>query len=187
MFGSKRLLLAAVVAALSLPASALAELVVSVPFSQKNPSLPHPAYEGAHITLKAYVRDAGCGNGYFFTWDVNRGNPNNANDPYGDDWRGSASREGNSNTVRFISRTFLVPNVDRDTPYNINVRVTNRCNNQQFFATFRLFIYNWRPSNDPRNWTRDQLEIIAAVAGQESMWYLHRKLQEIREANTNRM
>ena len=176
----KRLWLLAAVAGLAMPATALAETVVVMPFSQKNTSLPHPAHEGAHMTLKAYVRDAACNNGYFFSWDVNR------NGNYDDDWRGSTTRDGN-NTLWEITRTYLVPAVDRDTSYNINVRVTNRCNNENFFGTFRLFIYDWRPSNDPRDWTREQLEIMGSMAANESLWYLHRSVNNRNERNTNRM
>ena len=177
---SKRILLAIALTGVSLPGIALAEQVMPMPFSQKTPALPHPAHEGARITLKAMVRDAGCGSGYDFTWNTNR------NDTYNDDWTGRAGREGHSNSVRHITRTFTVPDVDEDTSYNIDVRVVSRCNGEEFFGTFRLFIFDWRPSADPRNWTREQLEIMASMAAQESMWYLHRQLRDIREQG-NRM
>ncbi|MCB9547572.1 MAG: PKD domain-containing protein [Myxococcales bacterium] len=115
------------------------------------------------------MRNAQCAN-YDVWWDVNR------NDNYDDDWRKRATREGNSLTVRDIGRTFLVPDVDGDTSYNINVRVRNLCNNQDKFGTFRLFVYDWRPSNDPVQWSNDQIAIMSQMAIQESLWYLHRQL-----------
>ena len=48
------------------------EAVVVVPYSQRDPLLPHPAHSNAPITLKAIVRGATCDAGYDVTWDVNR-------------------------------------------------------------------------------------------------------------------
>ena len=45
--------------------------VIVVPFSQQNLQLPHPAHEGAPITLKAIIRNARCGT-YQIQWDINR-------------------------------------------------------------------------------------------------------------------
>ena len=61
------------------PAAAQNEVVVPVPYSQKNPDIPHPIHKGAYTTLKAYVRDTSCGT-YTVTWDVNR------NGNFDDDW-----------------------------------------------------------------------------------------------------
>ena len=161
------------------PSVALAERVLVVPFSQKNISLPHPAHEGAYITLKAYVRDADCNSGYDVVWDANRdGN-------YADDRSRRINRDRATNTVWEIGRTYIVPNVDRDTSMNFNVRVVDRCDNAEFFGTYKLFVYDFRPSNDPRNWTREQLDIMTAMAAQETMWFLHRTANGRSGVNTS--
>ena len=144
--------------------------VIVVVASQKNPTLPHPAHEQARITLKAMVRNATCaqGGGYQVWWDVDRdGN-------YDEETRRDYTRNGSTLNVQEIGRNFLVPAVDRDTQMNVNVRVRNRCNGQDKFGTFRLFVYDFTPSADPRNWTAEQLEIMTQVAVKESLWYLHR-------------
>lgn len=150
--------------------------IVVVPYSQRNPQLPHPAHEQARITLKAVVRNATCANanGYTVWWDANR------NGNYDDDHAASYTRDGNL-TLWDIGRTFLVPNVDRDTSLNINVRVRNNClgvndPNRDKFGTFRLFVYDFTPATDVRNWTAEQLEIMAAMGVQESLWYVHRSV-----------
>ena len=139
--------------------------VIVVPFSQQNPQLPHPAYEGAPITLKAIIRNAQC-NSYRIHWDINRdGN-------YDNDYSFDASRHDNTMTVRDIGRGFVVPSVDRDKPLNINVRARSNCGGGDKFGTFKIFVYNFgedgqgaeRLSRDPRQWTDEQFEILVSMA-----------------------
>ena len=150
-------------------ASAENDQLIIVPFSQQNSQLPHPAHEGAPITLKAIIRNAQCGS-YEIRWDINR------NSNFNDDVAFTASREGTSQTVRDIGRGFVVPNVDRDKPFNINVRARSNCGGGDKFGTYKLFVYDFTPSNDPRNWTSEQLEILTSMAIQESLWHTHRKM-----------
>jgi hypothetical protein len=166
---------------LSLMPSAWAEeetdQVIIVPFSQQNPQLPHPAHEGAPITLKAIVRNAQCGE-YRFVWDVNR----NGNF---DDEEFVSSRNGTTRTVYDIGRTFVVPYVDRDRPLNINVKVTPTCGGSDKYGTFKLFVYNFGEngqgnenlSRNPRNWTNEQFEILVTMAIQEALWHTHRYMK----------
>ncbi len=140
--------------------------IVVVPDAPKNPRLPHPVYEGARITLKAMLRNANCNSGYSVRWDVDR------DGEYNDDTERVVTRVGSS--VYDIGRTFTVPTVGGDTSLPINVRVVNRCNGAQSFATYRLFVYDWAPSNDPRQWTAEQIEIMGKVALGEALWYMHR-------------
>lgn len=179
------LLVAGVLTAMSLPGTVWSQVeneqdrVLLVPFSQRNPTLPHPAHEQARITLKGIVRNATCAAGYDVSWDVNRdGN-------YDNDFSRFVTIEGQSQSVRDIGRTFLVPNVDGDTRMNINVRVRSRCNvpERDKFATYRLFVYDFTPSNDPANWTAEQLEIMSLMSVQEAMWYLHRTMSSISRSN----
>ena len=95
-------------------ANAENDQVIVVPFSQQNIRLPHPAHEGAPITLKAIIRNAQCGS-YEIRWDINQ------NGSYDDDYSFTANRDNNTRTVRDIGRAFVVPYVDRDKPMNINV------------------------------------------------------------------
>lgn len=167
-------------------ASAQAEVdqVMVVPYSQRNIQLPHPAHEGAQITLKAIVRNAQCAT-YHVWWNVNRNQLANGSENYDDDYRRIVTRENTSMTVRDIGRTFLVPDVAGDTALNINVRVRNTCNNTEKFGTFRLFVYDWRPANDPVAWTDDQIGIMSQMAIQETLWYLHRALGSFAGNNVN--
>jgi hypothetical protein len=167
-------------------ASAQAEVdqVMVVPYSQRNIQLPHPAHEGAQITLKAIVRNAQCAT-YHVWWNVNRNQLANGSENYDDDYRRVVTRENTSMTVRDIGRTFLVPDVAGDTALNINVRVRNTCNNTEKFGTFRLFVYDWRPANDPVAWTDDQIGVMSQMAIQETLWYLHRALGSFAGNNVN--
>lgn len=151
--------------------------VIVVPFSQQNPQLPHPAHEGAPITLKAIIRNAQCGS-YAIHWDINQ------NGNYDDDYGFTASRNGTTLTVRDIGRSFVVPYVDRDKPMNINVRARSNCGGGDKFGTFKLFVYNFgengngseRLSSDPRQWSDEQLEILVSMAIQENLWHTHRAM-----------
>lgn len=183
----KGLMLLAAMAGLLAPGIASAQVpeinqVIIVPFSQSNLALPHPAHEGAHMTLKGIVRNAQCSQ-YDVTWDVNR------NGRFNDDHTRRVSREGNSLTVRDIGRTFRVPNVPRDTSFNINVQVVPvglACVGQlPKFGTFRLFVYDFRLSNDPVAWTENQFQIAGQMALQETMWWMHRSLNVIRNRDRN--
>ena len=152
--------------------------VIVVPYSQQNTQLPHPAHEGAPITLKAIIRNATCSS-YVIRWDVNR------NGNYDDDYAFTAQRDNTTRSVRDIGRGFVVPYVDRDKPLNINVRARSNCNGTDKFGTFRLFVYNFgengqgaeRLSSDPRQWTNEQLEILVSMAIQENLWHTHRDMR----------
>lgn len=177
------LLIAGALAAMVLPGTAWSQVeneqnrIMLIPFSQTNTTLPHPAHEQARITLKGIIRNANCG-AYDVMWDANR-------DGQWNDFNRRVGRDAATNSVRDIGRSFQVPNVDRDQRMNINVRVTNTCNNEQKFATYRLFVYDFTPSNDPRNWTDEQIEIMALMGVQESLWYQHRILGG--RSNTNHL
>ena len=147
--------------------------IIVVPFAQQNPALPHPAHEGARVTLKAILRNAACAGGYRIHWDI--------------DADGNFDEETlrlvtpTSGTVLDIGRTFEVPNVDRDSRLPISVRVRNTCTNTDAFATYRMFVYDFTANADPRNWTNDQVAIMGQMAVQESLWWMHR--QQANRAN----
>ena len=150
--------------------------VKPIPYSQVDPTLPHPAHEQARITLKAMIRRANCGS-YQVWWDTDRdGN-------YDEEHRRDVGRNGEANAVLDIGRNFVVPSVAEDTSYNINVRVRNTCTQEDKFATFRLFVYDFQPSDDPRNWTDEQLDIMTQMAIQESLWHIHRTVGSIQRSN----
>ena len=151
--------------------------LIVVPFSQQNPQLPHPAHEGAPITLKAIIRNAQCGS-YTISWDINQ------NGNFDDEQTFSASREGTTTTVRDIGRGFVVPNVDRDKPLNINVRARSDCGHGDKFGTYKLFVYDFTPSPDPRNWSDEQFEILVSMAIQENLWHTHRHMSSFSGRNS---
>ena len=154
-----------------LPTKAIAQsdVVVPVPYSPKSPTVPHPVHEGAPTTLKAYVRNATCGT-YTITWDTNLDGAYN-------DQSFNVGRDA-SNTLWDIGRTFRVPMVDAERTINVSVQVRNTCTGGLTFGTYRMFIYNWVPSNDPRAWTAEQMELLQVSAVEENMWYLHRQLTD---------
>ncbi|MCK6570856.1 PKD domain-containing protein [Myxococcota bacterium] len=158
----------AFVGAMATAAPAAAETVVIVPYAQQNKDLPHPAHSGAPITLKAIVRGLTCDQGYDVTWDVNLDRQYTAAD-------GTVRYGRTQNTLWDIGRTWTVPVVQFDQPQNVGVQVRNVCNNQIYSGSFPLYIYAFQPSNDPRQWTRDQLDIMGSMAVQETLWYLHRQ------------
>jgi hypothetical protein len=143
--------------------------VKPIPYSQIDPRLPHPAHSGARITLKAMVRRAECGH-YFIRWDAN------LNNDYTDDFEFRANRNDTARAVFDIGRNYVVPTVQRDRSQNINVQVRNGCTGELKFATFRIYIYAFQPSNDSRNWTDEQIEVMSQMAIQESLWHTHRTM-----------
>ncbi len=147
--------------------AAHAERVLVVPHSQKNTSLPHPVYEGARVTLKATLRDAECGS-YDVWWDADR------DGDFADEPSRRVSRHGSTRAVADLGRTFLVPSVERNTSLNVNVRVRSTCTGEDLFSTFRMFVYDFALSADPRDWTAEQVEIARDHTLKETMWYLHR-------------
>ena len=142
--------------------------VVVVPFAPQDLDLPHPAHERARVTLKAIVRGATCGSGYYIRWDVDQ------DDDFEDDIRQRIYPTNGA--IYDIGRTFEVPYVDGDQTMPINVRVRDRCTGEDVYGTYRMFVYDWEPSNDPREWTQDQVVIMTQMALQESIWWLHRRV-----------
>jgi len=146
--------------------------IVVVPFSQANPAMPHLAHENANLTLKAVVRNATPGQTYRVSWDTNRdGNYEN------DAWKEYTVDSNGS--IRDIGRTYQTGMVSNTTNSNIGVRIRNTSNNQDNFNTFRLKTYDFKPSNDPRNWTRLQTTVMSAMSVQETMWNLHRNVTDV--------
>ena len=160
------------------PLSAKAQVqdpqVVAVPFAQQNPAIPHPAHEGARVTLKAILRNANCAGGYRVRWDID------ADGNFDEEVERLVSPT--AGTVLDIGRTFEVPNVDRDSRLPISVRARNTCTQADAFGTFRLFVYDFTPSPDPRQWTPEQVSLIGQMAVQENLWWMHR--QQTSRANT---
>ncbi|MCB9538637.1 MAG: PKD domain-containing protein [Myxococcales bacterium] len=125
------------------------------------------------------IRNATCGAGYDVTWDVNR-------DGVYNDWTRTVAPEGTTLNVWEAGRTYRVPSVPRDSSLNINVRVHPRCAGQpDKFGTYRMFVYDFTPSPDPRNWSTEQLEIMAAMGVQETLWYLHRQMGRFGSRNVS--
>jgi PKD repeat protein len=162
--------LGGVMALLANPASVEAQAVdpqiLLVPYAPNAPLLPHPAHGEARITLKGMLRNAGCAQGYRVRWDTNR------NGRFDDDTERTVTPNGGS--VYDIGRTFTVPRVANDSSTPVNLRVVNNCNNAEVFATYPLFTYAWVANPDPRIWTDEQREVMAQMALQEGLWYLHR-------------
>ena len=153
--------------------------VMVVPYSQQNPRLPHPAHEDAPLTLKAVIRNAQC-DSYRVRWDIDR------DGDYEDEHERSVSRNNTTNTVYDIGRTFTTPRVDRDSSMNITVRVQPNCGGQETkFGTFRLFIYDFVPSGDPRNWSSEQFEVMTSMAIQETLWFTHRRMTSYQHTGAN--
>jgi len=150
-----------------------------VPYSQKNLSLPHPAHEQAPITLKATVRNATCADGYDVVWDTN------LNAAY--DEPSSFYGRDAQNNLRDIGKFFRVPDVPRNQAMNIGVRVTPRCGDPATFGTFRLFVYDFTPSNDPTQWSNEQIEVMAAMGVQESLWWNHRKMHDFQHQDSSQL
>jgi hypothetical protein len=140
--------------------------VIPVPVYPSDPSLPYIVYENAPITLKAIIRNADCNSGYDVWWDVNR------NGNFDDDVRRRVNRNGILEAD--LSRTFLVPNVSSEQDMNINVRVRNVCTGEDKFGTFRMRVQDWTASNDPRNWTEGQIEVLSNIHIQEAMAFVFR-------------
>ena len=142
--------------------------VISVPYMQSSPDMPHPGHEDGQITLKAIARGVTSGETYNVQWDID------VDGDYDEEFLQTYTATGD--TLFDIGRTFKVPQVAADTLLDIGVRIVETSSGEEQFGTFRLYVYNVRPSNDPRNWTDNQLEIIQAMAVQESMWNIHRMM-----------
>jgi hypothetical protein len=130
------------------------------------------------MTLKAMIRNADCNQGYDVSWDTN------LNDNFDDDHTRRVNRNNTTNAVWDIGRNFLVPDVNGDSSLNLNVRVRNLCNNEDSFATFRMFVYDFIPSNDPQNWSDEEIEIMSQMGIQEGLWHTHRSMSSFSARNT---
>lgn len=144
--------------------------IILVPFAPNNPDLPHPVHEGARVTLKGIVRNATCGN-YRVIWDTDRDGNFETN---GQDETRNVSPW--NKTIYDISAYYEVPSVSGDQRWPVNVQIYNTCNGKETLATYRMFVYDWRPSNDVRNWTTEQIEVMGQTAIQEGLWHLHRRM-----------
>lgn len=142
--------------------------IVFVPYAPKDLTIAAPAHEGAHITLKGILRNADCGT-YTVYWDENGDGAFNTNDH-------PIQVSPSGGTVYDIGRTFTVPNVDSDGEFPIDVRVYNHCTGVNTDSTYFLYVYNWSPSEDPRKWTKVQLEVMVQMGIQEALWYIHRHI-----------
>jgi hypothetical protein len=142
--------------------------IIFVPYAPQDPNLPAPAHEDAHITLKAILRNATCAT-YTVTWDVNRDGVFNQADAPRDvsPW---------NETVYDVGRTYGVPFVDFNKILPIDLEVYNHCSGVNTYGTNFLFVYDWRPSDDPREWTETQREIMVQMGIQEALWYIHRHI-----------
>jgi hypothetical protein len=147
--------------------------IVPVPLYQANPTYPHQVHEGAQITLKAVLRDATPDRSYAVAWDVNR------NNNYDDDFTFTYTTDNSTLSIRDIGRTFLVPNVSSSQDFDINVRARDLVTGEDVFGTFQLFVHDFRPSNNPTNWTTSQREIINQLSVSESLWLGHRSMTSL--------
>jgi hypothetical protein len=162
--------------------------VLVVPYSQKFPDLPYPAYEGDCKTLKAVIQNVNCNAGYRVSWDTDR------DGDFTDEYTRNVGRDGNCNCVRDAGRLYTVPDVDEDQELFIDIEVTNFCTGEKKYDTFLMYVYDFKPNNDASTWvhsnentrtvTKEQLEIMTQAAIQESMWYTHRQLGSINGNNS---
>ncbi|PQO38693.1 hypothetical protein C5Y96_02080 [Blastopirellula marina] len=144
--------------------------VVAIPFIQGQPDVPHPVHEQGNITLKAIARGADSGGDYEIWWDTDF-DGNFDNNP-----SRIVNATNGTDTIYDIGQTFTVPNVSFDQQLDVQVRIRELDSGEEAFGTFHIYVNDFRPSNDPRNWTAQQLEVIQQMSVQESMWYVHRNL-----------
>jgi hypothetical protein len=146
--------------------------IILVPFAPNNLDLPHPVHERAQITLKGIVRNATC-NSYRVTWDTDRDGNFETN---GHDFTRQVSPS--NNTLYDISAYYEVPEMSNgvDQRWPINVQVLNLCNQNESLATYKMFVYAWSPSPNPKEWSEEQIELMSQVSLHEGLWYLHRRM-----------
>lgn len=144
--------------------------VVAIPFIQENPDIPHPVHEQGNITLKAIARGADSGGDYEIWWDTDF-DGNFDNNP-----SRIVNATNGTDTIYDIGQTFTVPRVDRDSQLDVQVRIRELDTGDEAFGTFHIYVNDFQPHADPRNWTDTQLEVIQQMSVQESMWYVHRNI-----------
>lgn len=157
-------------------AGAAAQTIVTVPQVPGDPTIPHQAYEGAPVTLKAILRGALTGTTYSVRWDTDR-------DGDFSDEHAKIYSPDSTQTIRDIGRTFTVPAVDRNTLMIFNVEAHNNTSGTDIYGAYPLFVWNFQPSSDPRLWTQDQIEVMRNVALDEALWYIHRNLTNLSGVN----
>ncbi len=144
--------------------------VVPIPFIQESPEIPHPVHEEGQITLKAIARGTDSSGDYEIWWDTDF-DGNFDNNP-----SRIVNATAGTDTIYDIGQTFQVPDVDYDQQLDVQVRIRELDSGDEAFGTFSIYVNDFRPSNDPRNWTDSQLEVIQQMSVQESLWYVHRNL-----------
>lgn len=150
--------------------------VVSVPYVQSTPEVPHPVHEAGQITLKAIVRGVTSGESYQVQWDT--------------DFDGNFDEEelhvytADAGTLYDIGQAYTVPAVTGNTQISLGVRVREMESGLEQFGSFELYVYDFTPSPDPRNWTDAQLNVIQSMTVSESLWYAHRHMTRTGEGTS---
>jgi hypothetical protein len=155
-------------AGITQPTFAQINAVITVPYNPNDPSVPFPAYSEARITLKAIFRSNEATGSYTVRWDEN------LNGDVSDDY--ATNYTMNSSQFLNIGRAITLPIVSQTQLYNITVQVHNNTTGTDYYGTYPVIVYDFLPSNDPREWTGELVTIMNEITKHEAMWYLHRNL-----------
>lgn len=149
--------------------------IVFVPYTPKDLTLASPVHENAHITLKGILRNADCAQGYQVYWDTN------GNQVFDESPENVTPSDG---TVYDIGITYKVPSVSSNGELPIDIRVYNKCSQINTDATYFLYVYDWEPSDNPKDWGSAQREVMVQMGIQEALWYIHRHISRSGTGNT---
>ncbi len=145
--------------------------VVTVPAVPHDPSIPHQVYGGAPITFKAIVRGCTAGSTYEVVWD------STGDGDFSGEYTWNVAAPASTLTLWDIGRSCQMPVVTKGTRINYIVRVRNLSSpGTEAYGTYRVYVHPWTPNDNPLVWTNDQLAIMREVAAQETLWWLHRKM-----------
>ena len=145
--------------------------IIIAGYSSTDPSVPFPVYRGAPITLKAMLRNVKTCDRYQVIWDLDEDGEFEEN---GDDAVLNNLSPTNS-SIYDVGYPYEVPIDAAEGRRLISIRATNLCNGFIDYDVMRLYVYPWTPSQKPKDWTKDQLEVMTQVGLHEGLWYIHRK------------
>ncbi len=164
--------------------------LIPVPFIQSDPTIPHPAYNGEPILLKAVARSNNPSDQYYYRWD---GNGDGIWDPLigktsvaDGNWYQASGNE--------LDGWFRYPDLPEGSPdkklYNATIQVCTSLSGSDpvnaKYGTYRVLYYSGFPTMANINQaTDDQLEIMRSVGQEDALWWLHKRMSRIGAGTVN--
>lgn len=155
--------------------------LMPVPYLQSDPTIPHPAYNGEPILLKAVARSNDPSAKFYYRWDAN-------GDGVWDPLIGKTSvASGNWYLASgsALEGWFRYPDLPADGPdkklYNATIQVCTSLSGSDpvnvKYGNYRVLFYSGFPTMaNIDQATDDQLEVMRSAGHDNAIWWLHKQM-----------